>query len=159
MVSVPVRSGTPEDACRVGLSLAALYRGVFTTPAAFHTGALLAVFPDLDSTVAPTFIDGGHALLKPQFVAQGLMLGEFHPRSSVASVRNPDLHVMRCPVPMFAVRALSRHDLAFLDTPHTAPDLRARYLRHALTFLGDQLPDHQQARIRAELANSLEQPR
>jgi hypothetical protein len=28
-----------------------------------------------------------------------------------------------------------------------------------LTFLGDQLPDHHQARLRGELANSLEEPR
>jgi hypothetical protein len=67
------------------------------------------------------------------------MLGEFHPNSGVGSVHNPALPVMRSPDPMFAVRALSPHDLLFLDTEQTPPARRLDYLRLYRHRLAPQL--------------------
>jgi hypothetical protein len=132
--------------------LAKRYPELFRTPSEFRSGALLAVFPDLPADAAPTFIDEGHARLRMEFVSRGLMLGEFHPHSPVGSVYNPQLPVMRSPVPMFAIRALSRHDLLFLDRPTTPPADLARYLRHLLRLVGDQLTSTDLDRIQARLA-------
>ncbi|WP_436498592.1 DUF6875 domain-containing protein [Actinokineospora sp. HUAS TT18] len=134
--------------------LADLFLELFQRPEEFRTGSLLAFFPDIDRDGAAEFIDGGHRRLRMEFVGRGLMLGEFHKLSTVGSVRNADFPVMRSPVPMFAVRALTTHDILFLDQPATPEADRVRYLRHYLEHLGDQLsPD-----TRAEIERSISSP-
>jgi len=142
LVAVRTDRSDPEGAHATGRHLAELFEALFPRPEELRAGALLALFPHLDPAEAGPFIDGGHRRLRMSFVERGLMLGEFHPASTVASVRAPDLLVMRCPVPMFAVRAMSRHDLMFLDRPECPPDQLHAYLRHYLRHVGDQLPAH-----------------
>lgn len=158
LVALPTATGEVAEAVDKGRALAGLYRELFTDLDDFRAGALLAFFPGLPSEAAPEFIDGGHARLRMDFVASGLMIGEFHPHSTVTSVHNQDLEVMRCPVPMLAVRALTRHDVLFLDRPDTPREERVRYLTHLLHHLGDQLPAADLARIRASLAASEASP-
>ncbi|MFC5186747.1 DUF6875 domain-containing protein [Actinomadura harenae] len=136
-----------------GPVLAELFENLFPGQRASQA-ALLALFPGLPANAAPAFIDGGHAALRLGFVERGLMLGEFHPASQVGSVHNRGLAVMRCPVPMFAVRALSPHDLLFLDRPETPPGLRCRYLEAFLAHLGPRLPEQIRARARTALENT-----
>ncbi|MEV8333897.1 DUF6875 domain-containing protein [Streptomyces niveus] len=152
LVAVGTNTASADEACEKGGALAALYEELFDDPESFRAGALMAVFPDLPDDHADTFIDGGHARLRMDFVARGLMIGEFHPRSTVTSVRNPALPVMRCPVPMFAVRALSRHDVIFLDRPQTPPAEREQYLKHLLHYLDDQLTERERELMRAGIA-------
>ncbi|MGW1363027.1 DUF6875 domain-containing protein [Streptomyces chartreusis] len=154
MVAIPTATGSVDEAADKGQALAGLYRELFTDPESFRAGALLAFFPGLPPETAPEFIDGGHARLRMDFVASGLMIGEFHPLSMVTSVRNPGLAVMRCPVPMFAVRALTRHDVLFLDRPDTPPDQRVQYLKHVLHHLEDEIPVADRERIYASIAAS-----
>ncbi|MFJ8752106.1 DUF6875 domain-containing protein [Streptomyces sp. NPDC102441] len=149
LVAARTDTASVDEADEKGGALAALYEELFDDAESFRAGALMAVFPDLPQEGADAFIDGGHARLRMSFVARGLMIGEFHPHSAVTSVRNPALPVMRCPVPMFAVRALSRHDVIFLDRPQTPPADREQYLKHLLHHLGDQLPEREKERIRA----------
>lgn len=40
--------------------------------------AIILIFPDITIEDAPRLIDGVQAVMKAEFVAQGLMLGEFH---------------------------------------------------------------------------------
>jgi hypothetical protein len=110
--------------------LAARYCGA--DPRLRASAALLAFFPDVPPYAAANFIDATHQQVRINFVARGLMLGEFHPLSTVGAVRNPRFRVMRSPMPIFTVRALSPHDLLFLDTPSTPPADRIRYLQHYL---------------------------
>ncbi|MFI6277870.1 DUF6875 domain-containing protein [Streptomyces sp. NPDC050988] len=154
LVAMRTDTGSVDEAVFKGQALVGLYQELFTDPEAFRVGALLAFFPGLPSEAAPEFIDVGHARLRMDFVASGLMIGEFHPLSTVTSVRNPALEVMRCPVPMLAVRALTRHDVLFLDRPDTPPDQRVQYLKHLLDHLGDQLPAAERERIHASIAAS-----
>jgi len=87
------------------------------------------------------------------FVERGLMLGEFHPLSTVTSVYNP-LPVMRCPVPMFAVRALSPHDLLFLDSDAVTMGERRHYLEHYLRHVDAQLTPAVRARVADHIAHT-----
>ncbi|MCZ1012219.1 DUF6875 domain-containing protein [Streptomyces lydicus] len=154
LVAIRTASVSVDEAVDKGSALAGLYEDLFTEPEAFRAGALLAFFPDVPPQAAPEFIDGGHSRLRMDFVARGLMIGEFHPLSTVTSVRNPEFAVMRCPVPMFAVRALTRHDLLFLDRPDSPAWERAQYLKHLLHHLGDQFSGADLDRIHAGIAAS-----
>ncbi|MFR9753860.1 DUF6875 domain-containing protein [Nocardia sp. 004] len=117
LVTISTTSATVVESVQTAWILADLFGELFTTDDDFRRGTLLAVFPDLDPASAAAFIDDGHARIRSDFVRRGLMLGEFHPASSVGSVHNPAFPVMQSPVPMFAVRALTSHDILFLDRP------------------------------------------
>jgi hypothetical protein len=146
----PGRAGS-RDAAALSRPLIDLFEELFPTDRERRAGALVAVFPDLPETAAAAFIDAGHGLMRSQFVSNGLMVGQFHPGCPVGSVHNPDLLVTRSPVPLFAVRALSPHDLIFLDRPEIpAPD-RLAYLGHFLAHLGGQLNPTTYADVLARL--------
>lgn len=152
LVAIRTTTASVDEAVEKGSALPALYQELFTDEESHRNGALLAFFLDLPTQAAPEFIDGGHARLRMDFVARGLMIGEFHPLSTVTSVHNGEFAVMRCPAPMLVVRALSRHDLLFLDRPGTPAGERAQYLTHVLHHLGDQLPGADLGRIHAGIA-------
>ncbi|OPC76728.1 hypothetical protein B4N89_45415 [Embleya scabrispora] len=151
LVAARTQAPTTSEAVRVGPHCGDLYDALHPDADDHRSAALLVLFPDLEPEGASAFVDGGHRLLRMSFVARGLMLGEFHAHSTVTSVHNPELPVMRCPVPMFAVRALSRHDLMFLDRPQTPPTERHVYLRHFARHLGHHLAPADRARLHARL--------
>ncbi len=148
---VTIRTSTAQvaEAADKGRHLASLFTELAGVPAEAGDGCLLALFPDVDPDKAAQFIDGGHAVLRMRFIAAGLMLGEFHPLSAVGAVRNPRLPVMRSPWPMFVVRALTPHDLMFLDQPRTPPADRLQYFEHYRHHLQDRLNAEQLRRIAA----------
>jgi hypothetical protein len=139
LVSIPTDGWSVDEAVEKGRYLADLYHALFTEPGEFRGGSLLAFFPGVPDEHAGAFIDAGHRRLRMEFIRRGLMLGEFHPASQVGSVRNPEFKVMRSPAPMFAVRALTTHDLMFLDTPQTAAGDRLEYLEHYLRYVGGRI--------------------
>ena len=152
LVTVRTAESTLEEACEAGRHLADVFRALFAEPARFRTGTLIALFPDVDDEDAHRFIDGGHRALRGSFVEQGLMLGEFHRHSEVGSVRNPDLRVMQSPVPMFAVRAISVHDLQFLDQESSPPVQRSKDLGHYMGHLNDKLSESARRQVLERIA-------
>ncbi|WP_189304400.1 DUF6875 domain-containing protein [Streptomyces cinerochromogenes] len=71
--------------------------------------------------------DEAHRQVKPELVAKGLMLGQFHAQCEERAARNPSFRVSRSPVPMLALRHMAVHDVLFLDgdsTSFTAYDQR-----------------------------------
>ncbi|MFJ1767894.1 DUF6875 domain-containing protein [Amycolatopsis sp. NPDC088138] len=146
-VSIELQRWTVDETVAKGIHLADLYFRLFPDPQQFKTGSLLGLLPGLPPGRAAEIVDEGHRRLRMDFVSRGLMLGEFHPRSQVVSVRNPEFLVMRSPVPMFAVRALTVHDLMFLDTPQTDPIDRLQYFKHYLDHLGGQLSPSARDRV------------
>jgi hypothetical protein len=152
LVTIRTNTGQFAEAVAKGSYLAGLFTELAGAPAAAGDGCLLALFPDVEPDHAGQFIDGGHAALRMQFVAAGLMLGEFHPRSTVGAVRNPQLPVMRSPWPMFVVRALTVHDLMFLDQPRTPPAERLQYFDHYRRHLQDRLDPEQRRRLAAAIS-------
>lgn len=76
---------------------------------------ILLIFPDLDGTGARAVVDETQARLKPQYVAEGLMLGEFHSGPPAkGGLWNPDFRPLHSPVPLLAVRHMVATDLPFL---------------------------------------------
>jgi hypothetical protein len=113
---------------------------------------LLGFFPDLSADRAAAFIDGGHRLLRNEFAEHGLMLGEFHQASTVGSVHNRALPVMRSPEPMFAVRTMTPHDLLFADQPDTPPAERLAYLLHFDRHVSARLSPAARTQLYARIA-------
>lgn len=150
-VTVAAPIADPEVAYRAGHELADLYRSLYPDVVDHRTAALIALFPDVPVEEAGEFIDGGHKKLRMEYVGQGLMLGEFHPESSVASVRNDQLQVMQAPVPMYAIRGITPHDIMFLDRPTEDPNRRIAYLEHYLHYVGPQLAASARLRVSATL--------
>jgi hypothetical protein len=60
-------------------------------------------------------IDDVHRIAKPRAVADGLMLGQFHPACEVPAVHNPEFPVSRAPLPLIVVRHMTTHDILFLE--------------------------------------------
>ena len=156
-VTVRTPDAETSTAYAAGQELAALYRSLYPDTADHRSAALIAVFPDLPADEAGPFIDGGHKLLRMEYVGQGLMLGEFHPTSGVASVRNDQLPVMQAPLPMYAIRGITPHDIMFLDRPTEDPQRRIAYLEHYLHYVGPQLAASARLRVSATLAELVAQ--
>ena len=75
--------------------------------------SLLVVFPNIlkgDTLI----VDDVAREVKTEFVQSGLMIGEFHPGSRIASARNPEFHPMIAPFAMLAIRNMTLHDILFL---------------------------------------------
>ncbi|MCO1581029.1 hypothetical protein M8C13_35280 [Crossiella sp. SN42] len=70
----------------------------------------LLVLPAAD----PGQVDAVQRELKPEFVAEGLMLGQFHPHCAEPGLWNQDFRPLRSPVPLLAIRRLLPVDLPFL---------------------------------------------
>jgi hypothetical protein len=115
--------------------------------------SLLVLFPNLERKEASRFIDGGHRRLRTTFVKNGLMLGEFHPQSTVPGAHNPAFRAMRAPFPLFAVRAISEHDHIFLMRPEFPIAERLECLKSLLAFVGDKLDSKTKAGIETAMAN------
>jgi uncharacterized protein DUF6875 len=78
-----------------------------------HLRALLVVLPDLPGHHLD-LLDRAHALVKPESVARGMMIGQFHQECTEKAARNPRFDVSRSPVPLIAIRLMAMHDVLFL---------------------------------------------
>jgi hypothetical protein len=152
LVAIAVHGSTSNHAVGAGRLLMQVFEDIAAGPRRATT-ALLGFFPGLPGERAADFIDGGYRMLRTEFVERGLMLGEFHADSTVGSVHNRALPVMRCPEPMFAIRAMALHDVLFADQPGTPPADRLAFLlayqRHIGRRLSPAARDDLQARVRA----------
>jgi len=103
-----------------------------TGPAAqFKT--ILLVFPDLPQDAASAVVDATQERLKPAYVADGLMIGEFHPGPPAkAGLWNPDFRPLRSPQPLLAIRHMVPSDFPFLAAER---ELVAAYLERFGTVL------------------------
>ncbi|MEU1893557.1 DUF6875 domain-containing protein [Streptomyces pristinaespiralis] len=102
---------------------------------------LLMVLPRLDRTDSAP-LDALQRAAKDEFVAEGLMIGQFHPVCAEPGLWNEDFRPLRSPVPLLAVRRLLVFDLPFLVNT----DL---HLSHYLRQFAPGIP----ARMRDELVS------
>jgi hypothetical protein len=113
----------------------------------FHT--ILMVFPELPTARAPQIVDALQIALKGEFVARGLMIGEFHDGPPPkGGLWNPDFRPLRCPLPMLAIRHMVPTDYLFLEDN---PEHVTMYLR----LYGDQVPPHLRERVLNRLIHLL----
>merc|ERR1719152_158023 len=61
--------------------------------------AIVLLFPDIPLSAASDLIDGTQVALKEEFVARGLMLGEFHLLNNASGLHNPGFFPLRTPCP------------------------------------------------------------
>jgi hypothetical protein len=90
--------------------------------------AILIAFPDVSLADAPGLIDVSKERLKPLFVNDGLMLGEFHELNESPGLHNPDFRPLRSPIPLLAIRRMVYSDIVFLNRPSDPPERRIRFL-------------------------------
>ena len=96
------------------------------------------VFPDMNLANAPDCIDGVQKELKPDFVAQGLMLGEFHLLNNTPGLHNPHFFPLRTPYPSLAIRFMAPSDIVFLATDNYAPEIVAQLLESYMARFGER---------------------
>ena len=76
---------------------------------------ILMIFPDVAVADAPRLIDETQRALKPEFVASGLMIGQFHPAPpDECGLWNADFRPLYSPLPLLAIRHMVPSDLPFL---------------------------------------------
>lgn len=78
--------------------------------------AIILVFPDIKDYEASEYIDEVQRRLKPHFVKEGLMLGEFHKHNNASGLRNPSFYPLRTPTPCLAIRHMVPSDIVFLNS-------------------------------------------
>ncbi|ABD13352.1 hypothetical protein ThrDRAFT_04772 [Frankia casuarinae] len=115
----PIFASWLEDRVREAIRL---FPALFWQPE-LSLPALVLAFPDMGEQDWP-LIDQVHSIVKSEAVSLGLMIGQFHGSCTEPSARNQDFHVNVSPVPLFAIRRMSVHDILFL---HSRPDWFAVY--------------------------------
>lgn len=75
--------------------------------------AALIVFPDVRDT---SFIDRVQQTLKPDFVAAGLMIGQFYSGCSEPGLWSSTFRPLQSPVPLIAIRHMVSSDFPFLNS-------------------------------------------
>ncbi|WP_326553335.1 DUF6875 domain-containing protein [Micromonospora sp. NBC_01813] len=102
---------------------------------------ILMVLPELPPGRASAVVDHLQDQLKGEYVAQGLMIGEFHDGPpDKGGLWNPDLRPLHSPVPILAIRHMVPTDYLFLESD---PAQVSTYLR----LYRDQVPAHLRRRV------------
>ncbi|MFF0745845.1 DUF6875 domain-containing protein [Streptomyces sp. NPDC004111] len=104
---------------------------------------ILLVLPDFDATDSVE-LDELQLKAKNEFVAEGLMIGQFHPVCEEPGLYNEAFRPLRAPLPLLAVRKLLVFDLPFL----LSDDL---HMDHYLQRFAPSIP----ARIRDRLVSEV----
>jgi len=100
---------------------------------------LLLVLPHLDRESSAA-LDEVQRRAKDRFVADGVMIGQFHPACEAPGLWNPHFKALRAPVPLLAVRRLVVFDLPFLmDTAVHAENYLRQFAPDIPPRIRDQL--------------------
>jgi hypothetical protein len=78
---------------------------------------ILILLPDVREESYALVIDGMQKRLKPAFLKEQLMIGQFHPRCEEAGVRNGAFRPLKSPVPLLAIRRITPGDVVFMKGP------------------------------------------
>lgn len=100
---------------------------------------ILILLPEVSSDKFASIIDATQKKLKPAFLKDHLMIGQFHPLSEESGVQNPGFRPLKAPVPMLVIRYMTSGDIVFMkdEDGEYNPDFLSTYLR---TF-GKGLPN------------------
>lgn len=110
--------------------------------------AILILFPDIQEEHAPNIIDVVQRELKPEFIAKGLMIGQFYSSCPEPGLWNQDFRPLQAPIPMLAIRQMVLSDFPFLRQDK-------RFISSYLKMFGDTIPQRVQEMIKAvELAET-----
>lgn len=93
--------------------------------------------PELKAMVARV-----HAALKPEFVALGLMIGDFWPEHETIGLHNDDFRPFTSPMPLLGMRHITPADLPFFVKHEPDPDDRLRLLANFRRLFEGRLNAH-----------------
>jgi hypothetical protein len=119
--------------------------------------AILILLPDVEEKNYEAVIDGMQKRLKPAFVKQQLMIGQFHALSEEAGVRNASFRPLKCPVPLLAIRRITPGDIVFMKRPDGQYD--KEYLENFLRTFAHGLPGSFINEITTVMTSEGERPR
>ncbi len=111
-----------------------LRRQASVRPESTHLVSVVVMVSGLDP-IDPGPIEQLQRELKPEFVPQGLMIGEFHPACGTGGIWNPEFRPMRSPRPLLAIRIMMPSDLPFLIG-------QASYIETYLERYSQAMPSH-----------------
>jgi uncharacterized protein DUF6875 len=103
--------------------------------------AIMMVFPDVALEEAPVIIDQVQKKYKPAFVAEGLMLGEFHLLNEAHGLHNSEFRPLRSPFPMLVIRHMVPSDIVFLNRSTDSAEVRIHFLEAYLKSLTNLRPN------------------
>jgi hypothetical protein len=132
-------------------SLLAQYRIWFTdleprTGRAAQFKTILVLFPAVSDGDLWTVIDGSQLALKSDYVASGLMIGEFHAGPpDKPGLWNDRFRPLACPIPLLAIRHMVPSDFPFLRSDR-------EHLRCYLERFGDVIPSSLRETVAAAAA-------
>merc|ERR1719409_2402306 len=107
------------------------------------------IFPDIQLADACDIIDGAQMDAKPNFVARGLMVGEFHAANNSSGLRNPNFFPLRTPFPSLAIRHMVPGDFVFMTLENYPVELQRNFLQSFLAVFGEEdRPETRDARER-----------
>src|SRR5579859_3778213 len=128
------------DLCGIVAQLLQLYDTYEYTAGADHRlRTFVVVLPTVSNDDEWEQIARVHAGMKPTVVSRGLMLGEFHARSTSPGVHNAAYRPLRSPIPLFVLRHMVPGDLIFLNRDADPPRQRAHFLRSYLRSMAAEL--------------------
>ncbi|MEM9719521.1 MAG: DUF6875 domain-containing protein [Bacteroidota bacterium] len=106
-----------EEICQIVKNYQAWYNQIIgeskSEYEALHT-SIVILFPNLPKEETYDLIEGSHRQLKPHFVKNKHMIGQFYPDCEVPSVWNPDFKPMKSPIPLLVIRKMIKTDFSFL---------------------------------------------
>jgi len=76
--------------------------------------AVMILFPHLNTLQGHAIVESTQRLLKPDFVADGLMFGQFYQGCPEPGLLNPMFRPLTSPIPLLAIRYMVASDDAFL---------------------------------------------
>jgi hypothetical protein len=92
------------------------------------------LFPDIPAGDVERLIDGTQERLKPVYVRDGIMIGEFHPGPpKKAGLWNENFRPLKSPIPLLSIRYMVATDFAFLRD-------RREFMEAYLNAFADRLP-------------------
>jgi hypothetical protein len=102
---------------------------------------ILILFPDIEAEDVPRIIDVVQQQLKPEFVAEGLMIGQFHPHCPETGLRNLDFRPLQAPVPLLVMRHMVLSDFPFLEKDE-------KFTSSYINVFGNTIPQKIQEKIK-----------
>lgn len=117
--------------------------------------AMILIFPDMKLSAIPEMIDGTQKRLKPNFVEEGLMLGEFHLHNNATGLHNDHFYPLRTPYPCLAIRHMVPSDVVFLNPAEFPAGVRLKMLTTFVSKFGDKASNDAQTEIARKLLKDL----
>jgi hypothetical protein len=114
--------------------------------------AILILLPDVKEENYRDILDSTQKRLKPAFIKEELMVGQFHPRCDEPGVRNAAFRPLRSPVPLLAIRRITAGDFVFMKGPEGY--YNAEFLQNFLRIFAKGLPSSLTKEILQGLAST-----